>query len=90
MNKLAGGLSAAANGAHELVVLVVLKNPVTAVAVAKVVAAIGSKARVRRSEANLTADPSETVNLALREKSMAERLSAMLQRAKSGERLRKE
>lgn len=39
---------------------------------------------------NLTADPSETVNLALREKAMAERLSAMLQRAKSGERLRKE
>jgi hypothetical protein len=73
-----------------LVVLVVLKNPVTAVAVAKVVAAIGSKARVRRSEANLTADPSETVNLALREESMAERLSALLQRAKSGERLRKE
>lgn len=90
MNKLAVGLSAAANGAHELVVLVVLKNPVTAVAVAKVVAAIGSKARVRRSEANLTADPSETVNLALREESMAERLSALLQRAKSGERLRKE
>jgi len=44
-------------------------------------------ARLRRI---LDADLSETINLALREKDLADRLSALLQKARSGQRFREE